>query len=209
MDKVVSAWKSAPVPPPSPAMADAVALFSSAHAALMFAFNFTHGTLKRPSISVLATKGGGGGGKGLAGLDGAAQSGMIQAEVGFLSAVRQQILGARFRPQSAPCACKSACCRGMRDDGEWGMAIAWLTEWVLAQGLTATISHHRLRRAVVMRYFGRHESLIAIAEACHVNRDTASELNKRVVERFRSEERGGMHEIEARLKKAGIVISSS
>jgi hypothetical protein len=207
MDKVVSAGKMAPTSPPSPhAALVEPPLFSSSHAALKFAFNFTHGSLKRPSINVLAGKGGGSG-RGLAGLDGAAQAGMIRAELASLSSVRQRIIEARFAPQSAPCACRSPCCRGARDAVEWADAIAWLTEFVLVEGLTKTISHYRLRRAVVLRYFGARDSFPAIAAACGINRDTACDLNKRVTERFRPEERGALHALDGRLKKSGIVAS--
>lgn len=203
MHKLEVRGDSHPQTPPSPPLSEAI--FSSAHAALKFALNFTHGTLKKPVLGQL--QGGGGNGRGLAGLDGAAQSGMILAELSCLTPVRQRIIEARFAPQTAPCSCRSPCCRGSKDTREWGEAIAWLTEYVLIQGLTASISHYRLRRAVVVRYFGIHESFPAIAAACGVNKDTACDLNKRVTERFRAEERPAMHEIDGRLKKAGIVGS--
>jgi hypothetical protein len=218
MEKIESVGKSTPPSPLTPLPGDE--LFPSPHAALKFAFNFTHGTLKRPSINVLAGKGGGPIGRGLVGLDGAAQAGMVRAELEALAApdhegrarpalalVRRNIITARFAPESEPCSCRSPCCRGVRDAGEWRAAIVLLVEFVLLEGLGGTKSHYRLRQAVVHRYFGRHESLIAIAETCHVNRDTASELNKRVVERFRSEERQAMDEITTRLRRSGIVPS--
>jgi len=208
LDKVVSAGRTPPLSPSSPPSTAAAGepLFASAHAALKFAFNFSHGTLKRPSINVLATKGGGSG-KGLAGLDGAAQAGMVLAELAVLPTAQRFVIEAKFLPQSEPCACKSPCCRGERTAAAWDQAVAWLTQFVLEQGLTATISHYRLRRAVVERYFGVRHSFPDIAQACGVHKDTASDLNKRVTERFRTEYGTGMYQLEARYKAVGLVPS--
>src|SRR5262245_5671313 len=118
--------------------------FTSAHAALKFAFNFSHGTLKRGVLAQML--GGGGSGRGLAGLDGAAQAGMIQCELGALSKIRRSILAAKFAPQHEPCACRSPCCRGYVENRTFGEAIESISEFVLVEGLTGNISHYRLRR---------------------------------------------------------------
>lgn len=180
-------------------------VFTSAHAALKFAMNFSHGTLKKSFLA--QAQGGGAAGRGLGGLDGAAQAGMIEAELGCLSTVRRNIIVGRFSPPTAPCACKRPCCRGVREHTPWGQAVDYLTEYVLAAGLTGTISHYRLRRALVMRFFGVRPSFIEIAQACGVHRTTASDYNKAVAEHFKAEERVGFYEIEGRLKKAGIVVA--
>lgn len=203
MLKTENIGKSGPVTPLSPA---AEPLFTSAHAALKFALNFTHGTLKRPALGQL--QGGGGNGRGLAGLDGAAQAGMIRAELESLERQRCQVLVAWFTTQSVPCSCRMACCRGFRENAEWAEAVDWLTEFALVERLTGTVSHHRLRRVLVMRVFGvRNPSLSEIATACGVHRDTASDYNKRVDERLKKEQRIGMAEIETRFKERGIVPS--
>jgi hypothetical protein len=201
MEKVESRGKLTPLTPASPPEP----IFTSAHAALKFAFNFSHGTLKKNFLA--AAMGGGGSGRGLGGLDGAAQAGMILCELEQLDAVRRRCITARMAPQTEPCSCKSPCCRGYREASEWAAAIEYLTQYVLTEGLTGTKSYHRLRRGVVLRHFGVKISLIDIAAACSVNRDTASDLNKRVVTRLRDEERIGLHEIDGRLKAAGIVGS--
>jgi hypothetical protein len=181
-------------------------IFTSAHAALKFAFNFSHGTLKK---SFLATAQGGCiQGRGLAGLDGAAQAGMILAELNaVVTPERRNLIAGRFAPQTAPCSCRSACCCGFRENAVWGQAVDWLTEYVLIERLTGMISHLRLRRTIVMRYFGVKKSFVAMADACGVHRTTASEYNKAVVERFKREERLGFYEIEGRLKERQIVAT--
>lgn len=193
--------------PETPASPPTEPIFTSAHAALKFALNFTHGTLKNGVLAGL--QGGGGDGRGLGGLDGAAQSGMILAELSCLETVRRRAIEARLSPQTSPCACRSPCCRGSREHRPWAEAIDWLTQYVLVEGLTGTISHHRLRRSLVVRHFvGPKESFLEIANTCGVHRTTASEYYKAVVERLRAEERAGNYEIEDRLKKAGIVPPS-
>lgn len=172
---------------------------------MKFAFNFSHGSLKKSFLALAA--GGSSSGKGLGGLDGAAQAGMILLEVNQLAPARRRIIEARFLPQTKPCSCRSPCCRGTKDTAEWREAMEWLIEYVLVHGLTASISHYRLRRAVVRRYFGERESFPKIARANGVHTDTASDLNKRVAEHFKAEEHAALRELDARLKGAGIVSS--
>lgn len=200
MGKMEGAVNSSPLSPPFPE----APLFTSAHGALKFALNFAHGSTKRSWLAKLM---GGpiGEGKGLGGLDGAAQAGMILAEVQSLGSVRYRIIVARFMAPSVPCACKAQCCRGYRAAPEWDEAIELLTEHVLACGLTGTISHHRLRRALVVRYFGIKDSFIEIANSCGVHRQTASQYHKAVVEHFRAEETVAFTAIEGRLYERGIV----
>lgn len=182
---------------------EAEPVFRSAHAALVFALNFSHGTLKKSALA--QASGGGGSGRGLGGLDGAAQSGMILAELQQLSALRRSVLIAKYASPSAPCACRSSCCRGWRENPQWSEAINYLTEYVLVAGLTGTVSHFRLRRSLVSRYFGQGATFLTIASSCGVDRHTASGYNKRIVERFRDEQRHALYEIEGLLKQAGIV----
>lgn len=178
-------------------------IFASTHAALKFAFNFSHGMVKKNFLAQV--QGGGGNGRGLAGLDGAAQAGMILCELDQLTAVRRECITGKLAPQTEPCSCRSRCCRGVVENRTWAAAVEYLTEYVLLERLTGSISHQRLRRSVVMKYLGVKVHLVEIAQLCGVHRDTASDLNKRVVTQLRDEERIGMHEIDGRLKGAGIV----
>jgi hypothetical protein len=179
------------------------AVFRSARGALMFAFNFTHGTLKKSALAGMM--GASPNGRGLGGLDGAAQAGMIKAEVDHLPELHQAILIARYTPPVSPCACGRACCRGSIETPEWGRAVNWLTEYVLLECLVGTVSRYRLRRTLVMRYFGQKIYLVATAELCGVNKNTASAQNQKVTERLRHEERLAEYAIEGVLKSAGIV----
>jgi hypothetical protein len=204
MHKLENRGKLTPESPPCPPPAGEP-LFASAHAALTFAFNFSHGTLKKSFLArAVGTQHAD---RGLGGLDGAAQAGMILVELTQLTTLRQRLLTARYAPQSAPCSCRASCCRGYRESADWRAAVDYLTEYALVAGLTGTFSHFRLRRALVMRYFGVKESFVEMAKACGVDRHTASDYNKRVFEHFKAEERPGFHELDGRLKASGIVSS--
>lgn len=178
-------------------------VFQSAHNALMFAFNFAHGSLKKSTLAQLLPPGKPG--RGLSGLDGAAQAGMIKAEVYAIGGAHRHVLAARFAPSNSPCPCKAPCCSGFTENREWADATQALAEYILVEGLTGNISHIRIRRALVARYFGVRASLVDIALACGVNRDTVSANNMRVVERFKKLEHHALQEIDERLVRAGIV----
>lgn len=179
-------------------------IFRSYREALSFAFNFTHGTIKRPMLATLA-----GGpskpGRGLGGLDGAAQAGMIKAEVLKLPNVRRYILTGRYARPHSPCDCRRPCCSRLLPNAEWVEAVEWLNEHIMRMALAGTVSNFRLRRALVVRYLGHEMNLSRVAQECGVHRDTASEHNKRVVAYLTAEERQAELEIDAALHVAGVV----
>jgi hypothetical protein len=200
MGKMESERKVVPQTPCYPA---GDALFASAHGALKFAMNYVHGTLKKGFLATAA--GVSSGGRGLGGLDGAAQAGMIQAHVLNLAPHRRALIYGRFMAPSSPCECKSQCCRGYRESPDWKLSVEQLTEYVLKQGLTGTISHYRLRRSLIVRYFGVRASFVEIADQCGVHRTTASQYNKAMVEHLKAEEHQAFQQIEEILRDAGIV----
>lgn len=151
-------------------------LFESAHGALVFAFNFSGQCYDRPMMNRLASPAFGSG-KGLAGLDGAAQAGMIRAEVQAMGQLAEAILIARIAPRSVPCHCRSSCCSGKRPNWEWTNAIAFLADHVRQTAMHGCCSNGLMRRDYVERYFtrkGDRVSLEALAEKHDINRDTAS-----------------------------------
>lgn len=151
-------------------------LFESAHGALVFAFNFSGQCYDRPMMNRLASPAFGSG-KGLAGLDGAAQAGMIRAEVQAMGQLAEAILIARLAPRVTPCSCRSSCCSGHRPNKEWGNAIAVLSDHIRTTALAGCTSNGLLRREYVVRYFTRKAeriSLEALADKHDVARNTVS-----------------------------------
>jgi hypothetical protein len=185
------------------------AIFRTVRGAMMFALNFMHGTVKKSSL--VEMMGGARLGRGLGGLDGAAQAGMIRTELLRLRQRRRSIIIARCAIPTTPCACGTNCCRGWRENPEWGEAINDLTLYVLEEGLAGTVSHLRLRRAMVARYFVGKSSLVQklnlgeIADQCGVHRHTASAYKKAIGEYLELEEQLATYELEGLLREAGII----
>jgi hypothetical protein len=116
-------------------------------------------------------------GKGLAGLDGAAQAGMIRAEVKAMGKLPEAILIARLAPRSMPCSCRAPCCSGQTPNKEWVDAISYLSDYVRKTALEGCTCDRILRREYVVRYFtpkAKRISIEALAEKYDVHRNTVS-----------------------------------
>lgn len=151
-------------------------LFDTAHGALVFAFNFSGQSFDRPLMNRMAAPAVGTG-KGLVGLDGAAQAGMIRAEVASLGRLAEAILIARIAPRSMPCHCRQSCCSGKKPNKEWTDAISFLADHVRTTALAGCTANGMLRREYVVRYFSRKDervSLEDLSERYDVDRHTAS-----------------------------------
>lgn len=77
-------------------------LFQSLHAALTFAYRYS-GQQYSPSIMAQIMKGPGGSGKGLSGLDGAAQAGLIRGMLINLDLNEKNIIAAKFSSNEEEC----------------------------------------------------------------------------------------------------------
>ena len=200
------------------AMADQ-GLFDSAHAALVFAFNYSGQYYDRPMINRLAAPGAGSG-NGLVGLDGAAQAGMIRSEVQALGKLSEAIIIARIAPRTVPCHCRSACCAGHRPNKEWTNAISFLADYVRTTALAGCTANGLLRREYVVRHFTRKDDRISLDELARrhgIHRDTASAHASKVAQLFGGSrpkngrpgaaglEAAAMDAIEARLLAIGVI----
>lgn len=194
-------------------------LFESAHGALVFAFNFSGQCYDRPMMNRLASPAIGSG-KGLVGLDGAAQAGMIRAEVQAMGKLAEAILIARIAPRSMPCHCRQACCSGKKPNKEWTDAIGFLADHVRTTALAGCTANGMLRREYVVRYFSRKDervSLEVLAERHDVNRQTVGAHASKVALLFGGTqakkdkaavpgfEAAAMNAIEDRLRDIGMV----
>ena len=186
---------------------DQEALFDSAHAALVFAFNFAGQHYDRPMLTRMAFPSIGQS-KGLAGLDGAAQAGMIRAEINALGNLAENVLTARFAPHYHPCACRSACCGGKKTNPEWINAIAWLSNHMRSTALFGTSADYRIRRTCVLRHFQAKEnrqSLDQMANACSINRQTAGAYMSKVSKFIKVIEASAYGAISDKLQEIDVV----
>lgn len=182
-------------------------LFSSAHAALVFALNYSGQAYDRPMMNRLAAPATGSG-KGLAGLDGAAQSGMIRAEIKALGKLAEAILIARIAPRWMPCACRAACCSGRTPNCEWTDAVAILADMVRTTALAGCTAHGLLRRAYIVRYMTAKDARCTIEEIAsryEINRKTAEAHYGKVSKYLRATEAAAEAAIDDRLRTVGMV----
>lgn len=156
------------------------ALFKSADEALTYAFRFSNHAYDRPMMNRMAD-GPHRSGKGLVGLDGSGQAGMIRAEIKSIGDFHLAIVTARYAPSNFPCDCRSACCSGRTTNWEWSEAIDLITRVAIGQ---VGSSNHRLRRAIVVNAFLRRseqQKIGELADYCNVHRDTASDHNAKIM----------------------------
>lgn len=168
-------------------MSEADPVFRGVEEALRFAFRHPQGAPARPMMSRLAD-GPSRPGRGLSGLDGAGQAGLILSALATLGELHESIAQARYLPHSLPCECGSECCTGYRVNPEWRIAIDAITE------RTTNLIPHRpimlkLRKAVVCRHFGEKVNFIDIAKTLRVDRDTVSDHANIVVTFLKDQER--------------------
>lgn len=151
-------------------------LFQSANSALVFAFNFSGQSYDRPMMNRLAAPSIGSG-KGLIGLDGAAQAGFVLSEVKAMGKMAEAILIARLAPRSTGCECRAACCSGQKPNKAWTDAIAFLSDHVRTTALAGCIANGMMRREYVVRYFTRKDDRISLedlAKKYDIARNTVS-----------------------------------
>lgn len=182
-------------------------LFDSPHAAMLFAHNFSGGQFAAGALGKLQGTPRIGSGKGLIGLDGAGQAGMI---LGVLRDAERgcglgcaMFMAARFAPHTEPCACGSACCAGMKRSRTWDEATRWIADMAIAP-LSGRSSNRRLRLGIVRRYYGEWINLSDLADRSGVARNTASDHNSLVTIWLRREESRLRHAAEEALRDGGI-----
>lgn len=98
-------------------------LFENTEQALIFAYNYTgqNCITARLSLEPFPTTG-----KGLGGLNGAAQAGMIRREVSSAGRLIESLITAKYAPMWRPCSCGHACCSGKIENKEWAEAIPYI-----------------------------------------------------------------------------------
>jgi len=155
-------------------------LFRSTHDALMFAFNFAGQQSPRTPMTSLFKTPGLGTGKGLSGLDGAAQAGFIIAEVCRLQDDQRNVIVARYDRSTHEC----KCCGSEVNSEEREAAIDALSHCVELEGI-----HKKVRLMIVRKVMcgGRlHFDILAkqysLAERSLYRRAAAVKLKYRKVE---------------------------
>ena len=164
-------------------------LFSSAHAALTFAFRYSMQQYEPTILArLMARVAGLGSGKGLVGLDGAAQAGFILRELDALPHNERNIIVARMSV----------------DPKEMLTAMMALIPQATAS-LGTGVHNRRMVDALVQRYFGRKGNLKILAEQFGVHPNTMTQRWVCIRRMLREIEDRAMERIENLLLEAGIV----
>lgn len=177
-------------------------LFSSAAAAVAFALNFTGHSYQSAMINRMAgtpapT------GRGLGGLDGAAQAGMIRAELASIGVLGEAIITAEMAQRTKPCSCRAPCCSGEVTNVEWSASIGVLSN--LMKDLKICPSHFVVRANLLRRFFGVDISISEIARQSGLSRDTITAYNSKLVSVLKPEKKRAWAEFDRRLIERGII----
>lgn len=162
-------------------------LFRSAHDALKFAFLFS-GQQYPLTIMAKMMRGIVGSGKGLVGLDGALQAGLICLMVKELPVARQDALVARYAVDSDP---------------RWIDAVRRLA--VEPTVAPSGVSNRLERQALVARYFGAKVNIGEVAEKVGVDRRTVGNHQRAMRDKLRILEELAYGELTDIMASRGVI----
>lgn len=171
-------------------------VFDSTHSALMFAFRFSSEQYGESVLGRLQGRGCGSG-KGLVGMDGAGQAGMVLAELGRLEAIEMAALVARYAQRCEPC----PCCGSARPTKLWSEAVAVLASWCVP----AVVSNLRVRRELIGKFFGHRVEFTDLAQRHGMNRKTVAEHHALICRRLKELEARVQVSADDALKAVGMV----
>jgi len=177
-------------------------LFASAAAAAAFALNFSGQSYQRPLTDRMAQPSPSRG-KGLYGLDGAAQAGMIRAELATLGLIGEAIITAEMANRTKPCSCRAPCCAGHLTNPEWAAAIGLLSN--VAKELKICPNHMNVRSNLLRRFFGVPVEITEIAKLCGVTRDTVYNHNAKLITWLKPLRKKAWSEFDAHLIERGLI----
>ncbi|SDR47200.1 hypothetical protein SAMN05445850_4521 [Paraburkholderia tuberum] len=183
-------------------------IFKSAHEAIVFACNYTSQQYAMSPMAKLLQRGAHGSGRGLIGLDGAAQSGMVFAELDGLDYLQMLILVARNSPRKERCECTHSCCSGWKPNPIYRDAVSQLTELVMPV-LGSAFSFRRHRYAVVDKYFGEKHDIKAIAEDLGLPPRTADRHASAIRKFLKDAEKDAWTKWYERLDAAGMLLQTA
>lgn len=175
-------------------------LFDSTHAALTFAYNF-QGSPALSVVNQMANKPGPMG-KGLGGLDGAAQAGIIRRKVASLGKLHESIIIAEYAQRSRLC----PCCSGPTFNQEWKDAIGYIADIVRTEALSEHKTTHPIRRACVEKFFGLNFNVLKTAENLAVERHALAVMIGKARKYLRTEQDRAHTAIDGCLSKLIIKI---
>lgn len=182
-------------------------VFRSVHDALVFAYNFstaqypesTLGKLMRKKAEEEGAETALGTGKGLSGLDGAGQAGMIMGAVHRLELRQILVIEARFMQRTKPC-------RECGHDGftdAYRLVIDSLAELML--DILPDRADIRLRRELVYGHFGKRPHNVKLAKKYHIDRHTVGNYQVAITKALKALEYQAQETLHGRFAEAGML----
>ena len=167
-------------------------LFQSAREAIRFAAT-REGNPKPPlSSRMVATTPGTRVLRVLAGLDAAAQAGMIMNVIGSLGRLAVAILIADAAPQSMPCSCRRPCCSGHQINRQWRLAIDTIAQDAVRALPAGSKTSYALRSSVIVKIYGGKTTFVEIAKELKVDQETVSRQHRAIHTWLRGAKAGKM-----------------
>lgn len=180
-------------------------IFRSAHEAVVFALNYSGQQYAMSPFARLMQDGALGSGRGLAGLDGAGQAGMVIAELAKLDYYLAVALIARCATRQIKCDCHSACCSGWRINELWRQAISIMTDHAMT-ALAGELSSRVVRQASVQKHFGQKVTIQEIADDAGIHRETAGKQHAQIVAAMKALESRAWQSFSEALEAAGMLM---
>ncbi|KVE50406.1 hypothetical protein [Burkholderia vietnamiensis] len=183
-------------------------IFKSPQEAIVFACNYSDQQYALSPMAKILQRGAYGSGRGLIGLDGAGQAGMVFAELHRLDYWQFVALVSSKIKRSEQCTCGFACCRGWKITKQFDEAVSQLADHV-GEALMPVPPVKEFRRAVIMKYFGEKENVTIVAENLGIPPRTAERHAAAIRRYIKDLERNGLTKLSERLDEIGMLISET
>lgn len=180
-------------------------ILKTAKEAMVFALNFSDQQYALSPMAMFLKRTHAGSGRGLKGLDGAGQAGMVWAEITQLPYYQALALIARCTQHRLRCTCGAPCCSGWRANELWRETTSQLCDY----GVTAVAGHlsnRRLRLASTEKVFGAKVTLDEVADHVGVSKSTAARQHAKIKDCLRTLEHQGWETLTGALEEKGMLI---
>ncbi|MBP0589292.1 hypothetical protein J8I87_06080 [Paraburkholderia sp. LEh10] len=161
------------------------------------------------AMGKILQRGAQGSGRGLVGLDGAGQAGMVFAELQRIDYWQIAVLVTGRLSRRERCDCRRSCCRGWRANPVFEEAVSQLADHI-ARVHPVVLPVRAFRVAVIKKYFGEKdiESPIDIAKDEGIgSKRTAERYVKLIRDFIKDLEKDGLTAFAERLDNIGMLVS--
>lgn len=189
-----------------------MALFKSVNAAVRFALNYANdANVERSAMNKLSDPSKGVD-RGLSGVDGMGQAGMIRAMMHTTGEFHEACLIARAAVHRIPCSCGAPCCSRSRPNFEWHEAVNYISlevkrllELERKEGIRGIKDDPALRRTLVAKYFGERIRIKELAKACEITEMTVAGHQGKFTKIIKKAEGEAWDLIDEKLRAAEII----